>query len=862
MVKGVDMKVATHDNQVKYQAALINFAIFAIIDAKEQLLFFDPQGRLLIEVDSTLILRRQTSAKTLCSVDIFGTELEESFLNSLGEAYRPKLQALVNSGSRSSVISLQEEVMMHVFLTLNLIKKAFKGAEKELTENQINTIKNKLSSHVNKKVNESFKKALDYAYKNKAQPLIEIGTLNKVLDEARKPISLDAERFLIEKVKELNNGPTFDKSVIEKITKHLAESTTATNDDFLHTDASAGLTTFIEHSLNTSHNRGEGGKILALRRIQTHQYSYDSGNKTAIVTASTFPRVQIRVPSIALKGGDTWKAINDVVVKLVFIKDKCSSQVPDTSKTFIYNLYTALNGNSPIDRYDERNNKQRESADRILKGAHLYNKNEVKAKAKNSDKPPSYCFVQNISVNGFGQSLGYSWYKKNTTKEATLMAEIALLHTLKGSAGNDKKIEEAYNDVIVFYENFLKNINNDNEKIPYFHNSIQGKQAVAVISELKENLNQGIISENKKELESKSREENVNSLNGNDIPALAKNALQKLFSQDKHFDHKYAKLIQTLSVFCEEFSIGGCKSANERAQAINGRVWALLRLEHELLPNKKQTASKEAKITAQELIDELKSDSFDAARLSKALDSYYNEYGLQAGPSKVSLLDQGGPSKLQSVSQAGWMPNTNYGESAKLSYLYQTKASKMQAHKGLAGRLKTLITGEENLSKSWKMALGLLRFIGLGFIASKIIDNMKSDESSQRIKSPNAGRSTLDLSNALSGSQIVAGNDRKLDKAEKKATKEGGAADKKVHHDLHMMFSGGEDISLTTPDNEEKVPTTEASVGDRWPHGSSSTMFNGREVIISKTTHPKDNQRNPTSQNGAVFDGNMPTPGA
>lgn len=43
-------------------------------------------------------------------------------------------------------------------------------------------------------------------------------------------------------------------------------------------------------------------------------------------------------------------------------------------------------------------------------------------------------------------------------------------------------------------------------------------------------------------------------------------------ANDLHHTHEYAKLVQSLSLFVEEASIAGCKSGNERAQAINGRV--------------------------------------------------------------------------------------------------------------------------------------------------------------------------------------------------------------------------------------------------------------------------------------------------
>ena len=50
-------------------------------------------------------------------------------------------------------------------------------------------------------------------------------------------------------------------------------------------------------------------------------------------------------------------------------------------------------------------------------------------------------------------------------------------------------------------------------------------------------------------------------------------------SNNKHHSHDNAKTIQALSVFVEQAAISGCKSGNERAEAINKWVAVLDALE-------------------------------------------------------------------------------------------------------------------------------------------------------------------------------------------------------------------------------------------------------------------------------------------
>lgn len=145
--------------------------------------------------------------------------------------------------------------------------------------------------------------------------------------------------------------------------------------------------------------------------------------------ANKNPRDQIRTPSPVVKEGLTEQEyISDASEKLGQIiedyglKDKLIAD-DIKPKAYIYNSYTAIN-----DRLDDltSKNRQTKSAIHILQGAHHYNASQI------NSEDAVLCLVQNISVNGFGDTLGYD--KGNPlVQESTLMAELAMLHTISDS---------------------------------------------------------------------------------------------------------------------------------------------------------------------------------------------------------------------------------------------------------------------------------------------------------------------------------------------------------------------------------------------------------------------------------------------
>jgi hypothetical protein len=154
-----------------------------------------------------------------------------------------------------------------------------------------------------------------------------------------------------------------------------------------------------------------------------------------------------------------------------------------------------------------------------------------------------------------------------------------------------------------------------------------------------------------------------------------------------HLDHEYSKLFQALSVFTEEASIGGCKSGNERAQAINGRVALFDALQNPDLPQGMQKIATEL----EQLAFGGDGVTIAAAKLKEALDTEYNRMGLQGAASIVSLLDQGASAKVEAKEgPLWWWTSRNYAEeqASTMDNLHQSKAGSMQAHKSLTDMMK------------------------------------------------------------------------------------------------------------------------------------------------------------------------------
>ncbi|KTD57189.1 hypothetical protein Lsai_1793 [Legionella sainthelensi] len=652
-------------------------------------LLFDPQGRILIDVtisEQEQGLFKQGFGNTRVPSPITTVSLDVTQIKELNEAYerrygldklnKEQLERL--STVRGSIIPLHQEFHFHLALAARTYTKV---DPRRFPKEQMEIAHQEAMRRIQPLIEQAFADALRMA---KEDGKINAVKLIQQLDKARNKISAEAHSILMEEVLK-ETGQRLSKEDLKKIEKkHLAEKTTASPNDLLHIDQSLEQTIWISGSENTAHERlRHQSEVYALadRQIVTLALKEEHQGRA---------RLQIRTPSLDVKKNLSMdSAIDDVSVKLLALAEKYSihsiSENPLGRKAFTYNLHTTIN--HTLDDWF-KDNKQSWGAQAILNGAHLYNKVQLESK-----EPKPFCFVQNLSVNGFGDSLGYGWNIgwNRLRNEATLMAEMAMLQNLVGPQDNLPEIQRVFE----YYEQFL--IHCKNRGANYFSRSPEGQLAIAQIKKIKAEWTQP---------DARIHEEDATPVE------KAKKALKIIMANDLHHTHEYAKLVQSLSLFIEEASIAGCKSGNERAQAINGRVAIL---DHE--------ASKPESIIFKAIAALAQANPSDvkkfASDLKRHLDDKYNNH-LQTGLSLISDVDQGASAKVNA--KAPWYKfwtklNPNYAEESSLTHLSQKKSGNMQAHKGLT----TAMAAAAGYPQSFGSYLGLGKLgMALGIITLPI----------------------------------------------------------------------------------------------------------------------------------------------
>ena len=647
------MPLDKQNAQREYITRLIEQATEAALNSGT--ILFDPQGRALIDIsvaesDKELFrdgFGREPSSVITVSLDVM--DHPELF-----EAYKAEYELEFNEGHwdqfmaiRGSIIPLQQEFNFH----LSLAARTYTATDdKQFPADKMARAHHAAMQRLQPLIVAEFTHALAKATKG---PFIDDVKLIQEQDKSRKTLSAQAHSILLEEIVR-ETGVRLTKAELKAMhLQHTAETTTATPNDLLHTDNSLGQITWIAGSEVTAHDRGIG--TLADRQIVT--FAQDEAKQGP-------ERLQIRTPSLDVKEGVTEQAaVADVRDKLQTLRTKYAMEAviePNNLgiKAFTYNLHTAIN-----DRVDNwlGKNKQSDGARIILSGAHQYNK------AQMSKYSPVLCLVQNISVNGFGHSLSYKGNSLLT--EATLMAEMSMLHHL-----SDKGQKENIEVIFEKYGLYLKQP--DATRPSFFSKSQEGKEAITLI----EGVKAAWRNDNDSELIS--------------VADKAKGALRTMMANDLHHQHEYAKLTQALSVFIEPVSIGGCKSGNERAQAINGRVAVLDSVAQD--PESPIMQAIEALVNAKPAdVASLATD------LKQKLDTKYDKH-LQSAVSLISAVDQGAAAKVNA--KVGWFKsifaqfNPNYAEESSLKHLKQGKAGNMQAHKGLT---KQMISAAEGHPKSY-----------------------------------------------------------------------------------------------------------------------------------------------------------------
>ena len=636
-------------------------------------ILFDPQGRFLYEVDGQCV-----------SYDVeLDSYLKDLFTDKLKshDVKQAPLEAYMMM-NRSSVVPLHQEMHFHVLGAVRIItEKAF--SDKFNSPESVAKAREQALAEVNEHVLNVFAQAVNAAYDPSTQT-IDTAFLNKVLDKARKDISGKAMQAVVNGLASECNVTLNEEELASVNLKHIAEETTATTNDIIHTDVKNGLLTVIEGTDITAHNRqatiSRDKKSIATRQMKTYKLS-----ESGLVKESN-NRLQIRTPSPVQKNTKkasffnrlvgktkTTKAfVDDVAAKFEEVNrfynlnDSLKDPAEGFPKAIIYARYTAIN--DTLDNLQGKN-QQTESAKNIIQGMHQYN---AESKLGVLQKRPMV-FVQNISVNGYGERLSNN-SRSGLVRESTLLAEMAMLHTASHVIENHKGSNDRAKSVFNEYEKFLQS----NPRGEYFCDSKEGRNALAEIKEIK------------RELIRMGFKEDFMPFDQEDI---AQKAVLNMMAHDAHHKHRYAKTIQALTVFSTD-TMGGCKSGNERAQAINGRVAILDALKGDNL-SPEQKACKES---LSKLSDPTDPDFKTNLKLfNQQLNSLYNKNGLQSAASLVSCVDQFASAKVKSklifsvkniVKWALSKFDRNYAEDSSLSNLSQNKAGKMQAHKGFSSSLK------------------------------------------------------------------------------------------------------------------------------------------------------------------------------
>ena len=715
---------------------------------------------------------------TSVSLDLQATQTEttrqalhSALRNNLTENKEAILKAYQGL-AKGRIISLQQETHFHAHLIGRMLKAAIDKAQglgetdtkfQEGLENALVILNTRIIKLQAKALEKAFAKANTTGVLDQEKFAL---TLNEELDKARKILLPSIAKTIREELIKTTEIQ-FTKEITQHLSKHLAEATSGSANDFVHSDKGTGFISFIGANERTSHHQQLGGDHVADRIMYSHHLKEDG----VIVPLSH--RQQVRVPSIAIKKlhpvtakllkqdvkkkseiqGQTddlitsriqaldpknklseeeqqqilkeYQEINTILVtnqgtaytdeliksafntlvvddaaeKIAHLQNKYTlggdTRVIDADElpaAFVYNLYTTLNKGF-AGGIDESANLQSQSAEHILTSAHQYNRD-------NSTKP--LCLVQNMAVNGWGHELSISDENPPLVNEAALMAQMATLHTIYDCLHSfDQRVVKER--LFGAYTKFLTTPQTS------FYDYLKGTHSEVLIQ----------LERMRKQLDVHPANVPEEKDHRDQFTHHAKTALATLFKEGAFSHRENGFTYQALSVFVEKSSIGGCKSANERAQAVNGRVSILDFISLDKITRNKLLRDYLSKEEAKRLItlsDDLEASiaSRNTAEITRPMDALYQSLNLEGFQAVISFIDQGGHAKLGTKS--GLIPNTNNAETVKTHVKH---ASDWQCHKGLTDNVLKEFSGIQKVSYG-KELTKTAKFLGLATVGGVI----------------------------------------------------------------------------------------------------------------------------------------------
>ncbi len=636
----------------------------------------------------------QLTRTTVCNIDTVGhPKLEAQFVQWAssqaidsdvdGQVLNEALKCFMSSHSRGSAIPLQEEMGFHLRLVSRVMEKLYQekidSEAQRYTKAHWQQARDIALHAINDEVRKVWQQCLVAAY---SKQRINFKMLNKSLDDARLYLVDLVKQHLMGALKHLDESlnlqafnhlftQVLDTSAFDK---HLFCKSPATGLDYLRADSRNQTCVRISGSEYTAHDKRLGDGIQARRHLYRNHYYANDG--VSLVSTNRSISFEARVPSLAVNENhgellqDT-ASVYDVRDKLQHAYDSFKALTHQQRGPVVYNLLTSIYDcvREQIDSWTDAPNRQTKSAKRILFGAHLFNKQQVAKGRVNG-----LVYVQNIPVNQHSLKLALTSVLDGFTengkivREATIMAELSLLSTL--FANRNCFLPEIKESIITYYQSihglyaaFLKN-SDGNPK--YFHHSKEGKKAIKKLKLFKKEM---------KEKREPVRDKVT-------LKELAANTLYRLLVSKSYRTKKLGMLVQALSVFLEEASIAGCKSANERYQAVSGRVDLL-----KSINNRQGPYSQEEQMLVDALYAASRGEGDKAfTALQKAMDKAYMHHNLYGAASAFSCEDQGASAKVQAAKKGkhGKIPNinTNIAESPYIGWLAQKSPKQYQAHKG------------------------------------------------------------------------------------------------------------------------------------------------------------------------------------
>ncbi|QBR83488.1 hypothetical protein E3983_03375 [Legionella israelensis] len=631
--------------EAQFQTYLIEKALTKaeamVHNGRQADLIFDPQGHLLIPVTLTPAdhialqqlfyplgyeevfdlekeLGRAYTSTIFCNLDISGlnTNLYPDFKSQFkqrmgGVSLNGVLDRYFTSGERNSIIALQEELMMHVTLSLRALEKTIHS--KLLSEQQLD----ELMIKINRKVLKKFADILREIKNDQNE--IDFVELNQRLERARHELIPECREFLMDEIESASNNFTaLDHQIRQRLKQEAFKNTTASEWDYLRTDSSGRSVSYISATKEASENKQLGRDRQAVQLVIRNHYE----PLTNTVSTHNEGNIEAQVPSIAHNPSTHLRSVLDVERKLQYDVELLQKKNGHRQAPIIYNLLTSLHGKT----YD-LNDGQRKSAARILKGAHLFNFQQIQ-----KGETEALVYVQNIPVDQHTNELSYD-ASDDATSEAALMTDMALLATLnQHSAALPPAARQSISSSLTtahhHYLNFLPKVHHHyygHHGNRYFKDSKEGQK---VMDDLR-----------RKKIEWGKADAMIPSDN---LQSLAAQALFKMMANNHHQKKHFGLLAQSLSIFLEEMSLSGSKKADGLYQNVAGRVGLLKSICHE--PRAQLSAEKLEVIEALEAFV-AGADSVD--KLNRALDKAYKQYNLHGAEAVITENDQGGPSNIK-----------------------------------------------------------------------------------------------------------------------------------------------------------------------------------------------------------------------